>query len=49
VIDELFWRDFWRFWSMKYGNKIFSSYGIYNREYYKWKNKIEIINKWKEG
>ena len=35
-LDEVFWRDFYRFWAMKYGNKIFSSYGIYNREYYDW-------------
>jgi deoxyribodipyrimidine photo-lyase len=26
-IDELFWRDYYRFWAMRYGNKIFSSYG----------------------
>ncbi len=33
-VDELFWRDFNRFWCMNHGNKIFSAYGIYNREYY---------------
>jgi deoxyribodipyrimidine photo-lyase len=30
-IDELFWRDFCRYFAMKYGNKIFSSYGTANR------------------
>ena len=35
-IDELFWRDFNRYWCMKNGNKVFSSYGIYDRTYYNW-------------
>jgi len=35
-IDELFWRDFNRYWCMRYKNKVFSSYGIYDREYYNW-------------
>ena len=33
-VDELFWRDFNRYWCMHNGNKVFSAYGIYNREYY---------------
>ena len=35
-IDELFWRDFNRFWCMNHGNKVFQSYGIYDRTYYNW-------------
>ena len=35
-IDQLFWRDFIRFWCMRNANKVFSEYGIYNRTYYKW-------------
>jgi len=35
-VDELFWRDFNRFWCLNHGNKVFSSYGIYNRTYYNW-------------
>ena len=35
-IDELFWRDFNRFWCLNHGNKVFSSYGIYDRTYYNW-------------
>ena len=34
---------------MKYGNKIFSSYGIYNRTYYNWTDKQDTIQRWKEG
>jgi deoxyribodipyrimidine photo-lyase len=30
-IDELFWRDFNRYWCMKYADKVFSEYGIYDR------------------
>lgn len=36
-LDELFWRDFNRWWCMHHGNKVFSEYGIYDREYYQWK------------
>ena len=36
-IDELFWRDFQRYWCMHNGNKMFSEYGIYDRTYYAWK------------
>ena len=35
-IDELFWRDYNKFWFMRYKGKAFSSYGIYDREYYDW-------------
>jgi len=48
-IDEIFWRDFARYWCMRHGNKIFSSYGIYNRSYYNWITNMETVNKWKEG
>lgn len=34
---------------MKYGNKIFSSYGIYNREYYNWATDMNIVKRWREG
>ena len=42
-IDELFWRDFNRFWCMRHGNKVFSSYGIYNRTYYDWNTDHTIL------
>ncbi len=48
-VDELFWRDFNRFWCMNHGNKVFSSYGIYNREYYQWKTDMAIVNRWRAG
>jgi len=48
-IDELFWRDFNRYWCMNHGNKVFSSYGIYNREYYAWKTDMAIVNRWRAG
>jgi deoxyribodipyrimidine photo-lyase len=42
-VDELFWRDFNRYWCMKYGVKVFSSYGIYDRAYYNWTGNAEIV------
>jgi len=34
---------------MRYGTKIFSEYGIYDREYYDWKTDPEIVARWREG
>jgi len=48
-IDELFWRDFNRYWCMRHGVKVFSSYGIYDREYYQWKTDMETVKRWREG
>lgn len=31
LIDEVFWRDFCKFWSLKHGTKIFGSYGFDDR------------------
>lgn len=48
-IDELFWRDYNKYWYMKNKNKAFSSYGIYDREYYNWQTDLEIVERWKKG
>ena len=48
-LDELFWRDFNRFWMLHNGAKAFSSYGIYNRTYYNWVNDMNTIKRWREG
>ena len=34
---------------MHNGNKVFSSYGIYNRRYYAWQTDLEIVQRWKDG
>ena len=34
---------------MKYGSKVFSGYGIYNREYYDWNTDKDTVKKWREG
>lgn len=31
------------------GNKMFSEYGIYDREYYAWKTDMEIVRRWRQG
>lgn len=47
-VDELFWRDYNRYWCLKYGNKVFSSYGIYDRTYYDWKTSPDFVKRWRE-
>jgi len=32
--DELFWRDFNRYWFLHNGNKCFFEYSVYDRTYY---------------
>lgn len=48
-VDELYWRDFNRYWCMNHGNKVFSSYGIYDRTYYDWKTDQKVVQRWKDG
>ena len=48
-IDELLWRDFNRYWCLFHGNKVFSSYGIYDRTYYDWQTNAEIVDRWRKG
>jgi len=47
--NELFWRDFYRYWSLKNGNTIFTAYGIYHRDYLNWGNDEELLSKWLTG
>ena len=48
-IDELFWRDFNKYWFMRYAGKAFSSYGIYERTYYNWQTDKAIVERWQKG
>lgn len=47
--DEMFWRDFTKYWCLYHGNKIFSAYGIFDREHYNWKTDMQIVNRWRSG
>ena len=48
-VDELYWRDFNRYWCMAHGNKVFSPYGIYNRTYYNWQTEAQTVQRWRDG
>ncbi|MDP5093550.1 MAG: DASH family cryptochrome [Polaribacter sp.] len=48
VIFELIWRDYFKYISLKYGNKIFSIGGILDRKY-QWNTNQKSINNWIEG
>ena len=39
-IDELFWRDFFRYWCYRNDTKVFFEYGIYDRTQYKWQKDL---------
>lgn len=45
IIFELIWRDFFKFISLKYGNKIFQIGGILDRKYH-WNSYQKDINNW---
>ena len=48
LIFELIWRDYFKYISMKYGNKIFKIGGILEKDYH-WSRDKEIFNKWVNG
>jgi len=48
-VSELFWRDFFKFWFMRHGNKAFASYGPFDRINMDWKNDPEKLQRWKDG
>ena len=48
LIFELIWRDYFKYISMKYGNKIFKIGGILEKDYH-WNRDKEIFNKWING
>lgn len=48
LIFELIWRDYFKFISLKYGNKIFFQKGIKNRSY-EWSTDREKFKKWANG
>ncbi len=48
LIFELMWRDYFKYISLKYGNKIFRIGGIQNRDY-KWNTNSKSIEHWQQG
>ncbi|MFN2260656.1 MAG: DASH family cryptochrome [Psychroflexus sp.] len=48
LIFELIWRDYFKYISLKHGNKIFQLGGISNKNY-KWKNDNEAFQAWING
>ena len=48
LIFELLWRDYFKYISMKYGNRIFFLGGILNRDY-EWGNSAERFEEWSGG
>ena len=48
LVFELIWRDFFKYISLKYGNKIFMLGGILEKDY-KWSTDFQIFNEWIEG
>jgi len=48
LIFELIWRDFFKYVSLKYGNKIFQLKGILNKDL-KWNHDDEKLQEWIQG
>jgi deoxyribodipyrimidine photo-lyase len=48
LIFELIWRDYFKYVSLKHGNKIFQLEGITNKNY-DWGNSSKAINQWING
>ena len=48
LVFELIWRDYFKYISLKYGDKIFNIGGIFEKSY-SWSKDIKIFRKWVEG
>lgn len=48
LIFELIWRDYFKYVSLKHGNKLFKIGGIFNRNY-QWKNDKNELHNWING
>lgn len=48
LIFELIWRDYFKYISLKHGDKIFHKGGILNRSY-RWKSDRDTFERWKNG
>jgi deoxyribodipyrimidine photo-lyase len=48
LIFELIWRDYFKYISLKHGNKVFKTGGILERDY-NWKTDQRLFNEWAEG
>ena len=48
LVFELIWRDYFKYISMKYRDKIFNIKGILNRKY-NWNNSKTVVNDWVNG
>ena len=48
LIFELIWRDYFKYISLKHGNKVFKIGGILERNYH-WKNNRALFREWADG
>ena len=48
LVFELIWRDYFKYISLKYGNKIFKIGGILEK-HYEWSDDVRIFKEWIEG
>jgi len=47
-MDEVYWREWMRWWCLRHGRSVFFQGGIYNRDK-SWQADMDIIRRWKEG
>lgn len=48
-VDELFWRDFFKFWFVRHKDKPFYRYGTNDRNQYNWTADESLIKRWRDG
>lgn len=49
VIFELMWRDYFKFVSLKYGDRVFYLSGIMKKEGLPWKQDMSVFDQWRYG
>jgi deoxyribodipyrimidine photo-lyase len=49
VVFELIWRDYFKFFALKHGDRIFHEHGISGRGNARWRVDQELLTRWKQG
>lgn len=48
-MKQIFMADYWKYYCMYYADRVFRPYGLIRGPDFRWREDIEIINRWKQG
>ena len=48
-IEQLFKREYCRYYCLVHGDKVFDEYGIHKSSVNKWGTNLDVVERWREG